>query len=72
MAFDAKQAVIEKLTHLDDQLKQAKAKQEADAQENALAVAVLEDEIAGWQEFLSAKPAAGGVEKPEAKKTAKK
>ena len=66
MAFDAKQAVIEKLTHLDDQLKQAKAKQEADAQENALIVAVLEEEIAGWQYLLS-EPA-----KPEAKKTAKK
>ena len=65
MAFDAKQAVIEKLTHLDDQLKQAKAKQEADAQENALIVAVLEEEIAGWQELLS-EPA------KSTKKTAKK
>ena len=69
MAFDAKKAVADKLTHLDDELKQAKRKQEADAQENALAVAVLEEEIAAWQALISEKP---GVEKPAEKKTASK
>ena len=66
MAFDAKQAVIDRLTHLEDELKQARAKQERDAQENALAVAVLTEEIDAWQALLS------GSDKPAAKKTASK
>ena len=67
MAFDAKQAVIDKLTHLDDELKQAKAKAAKDYDDNAAAVAALEDEIAAWQALL-----AGADEKPAAKKAAVK
>lgn len=70
MAFDAKQAVIDKLTHLDDELKQAKAKAAKDYDDNAAAVAALEDEIAAWQALISEKSA--GVEKPAAKKVAAK
>ena len=67
MAFDAKQAVTDKLTHLDDELKQAKAKESKDAADNAAAVAALEAEIDGWQKLL-----AGADDKPAAKKTAVK
>ena len=67
MAFDAKQAVIDKLTHLDDALKQAKDKQSSEAKANADAVAAIESEIAGWQTLLS-----GSDEKPAAKKAAVK
>jgi hypothetical protein len=67
MAFDAKQAVIDKLTHLDDALKQAKDKQSSEAKANAAAIALLEEEIEAWQAFLA------GADKPAAKKaTAKK
>ena len=66
MAFDAKQAVIDKLTHLDDELKQAKAKESKDADDNAAAVADLEEQIDAWQKLLA------GAEKPEPKKTASK
>lgn len=53
MAFDAKAHVADILTGLDDKLKQAKAKQEAEALANAKEVAVLEAEIAGWQSLLA-------------------
>lgn len=64
MAFDAKQAVIDKLTHLDDQLKQAKAQRESLAKICNTEVAAIEAEIDGWQKLL-----AGADEKPAAKKT---
>lgn len=67
MAFDAKQAVIDKLTELDDQLKQVKARQDANAKADAKDVADLEAQIAGWQELLSATDA-----KPVKKAAAKK
>ena len=67
MAFDAKQAVTDKLTELDDKLKQAKAQESLDAKRNAQAVADLEAEIDGWQKLLS-----GSEPKPAAKKTAAK
>ena len=56
MAFDAKQAIADKITHLEDSLKQAKVKQERDAQENALAIAVLEEELDAWVSVLGGKP----------------
>ena len=66
MAFDAKQAVIDKLTHLDDELKQAKAKADKDAVDNAVAISYLQAQIDEWQKLLA------GAEKPEPKKTASK
>lgn len=67
MAFDAKQAVIDKLTHLADQLKQAKEQQASSAEFYRTEVANLEAEIDGWQKLLS-----GSESKPTAKKTAAK
>ncbi|KJK12562.1 hypothetical protein UB45_07745 [Terrabacter sp. 28] len=70
MAFDAKQAVIDKLTHLDDEIKQAEAKRDAEAAENDRAIERLVEERDAWQALL-----AGGADekKPPAKKaTAKK
>ena len=67
MAFDAKQAVIDKLTHLDDQLKQAKEQQASSADFYRTEVAALEAEIDGWQKLL-----AGADDKPAAKKTTAK
>jgi hypothetical protein len=67
MAFDAKQAVIETLTHLSDELKQAKDRQAKNASDDAKAVADLESQIAGWQSLLS-----GADEKPAKKTAAKK
>ena len=66
MAFDAKQAIADKITHLEDSLKQAKVKQERDAQENALAIAVLEEELDAWVGVL------GNDKKTPAKKAAAK
>lgn len=66
MAFDAKQAVIDKLTELDDKLKQAKAKETREAKQNASEVADIESEIDGWQKLLA------GADKPEPKKTTAK
>ena len=65
MAFDAKQAVIDKLTVLEDKLKQAKAREAAEAKRNAEDIAALQSEIDGWQELLV-------VQKLAAKKTASK
>jgi len=67
MAFDAKQAVIDKLTILDDDLKQAKAREATEAKRNAQAVADIEAEIDGWYKLLS-----GSDKEPAAKKTASK
>lgn len=69
MAFDAKQAVIDKLTELDDKLKQAKAKETREAKQNAAEVADIEAEIDGWQKLLAG---AEPEPKPAAKKTASK
>ena len=66
MAFDAKQAVIDKLTILDDELKQAKAKEAREAKQNASDVAAIEAELDGWQKLLA------GAEPEPAKPTAKK
>ena len=65
MAFDARQAVNEKLTQLWDELKRTKDKAHAEHMANAKAIAVLEDEIAGWLALIA------DDEKP-AKKTASK
>jgi hypothetical protein len=63
MAFDAKQAVTDKLTVLEDDLKQAKAREVTEAKRNAADIAAIEAEIAGWQSLLS---------EPAAKKTSSK
>ena len=65
MAFDAKQAIADKITHLEDSLKQAKVKQERDAQENALAIAVLEEELDAWVGVLGGKPKTDSPQPPK-------
>lgn len=56
MAFDAKQAVADKLTHLEDELKRARAKEAAEAEANHKAVSALLDEIAGWAALIEPEP----------------
>lgn len=53
MAFDAKQAVIDTLTDLEDKLKQAKLLAATEAKAHAEKIAGLESQIAGWQGLLA-------------------
>lgn len=52
MAFDAKKAVIDKLTHLEDELKQVKSQRSGLLQHFESEISRLEAEIAGWQALI--------------------
>lgn len=65
MAFDAKQAVTETITHLEDELKGLKAQREAATNDLDTKIRSVEEQLDGWVALL-------GADKPAAKKAAAK
>jgi len=74
MAFDAKQAVIDKITHLEDDLKNLKAQRDAATNDLDTQISSKQDELDGWQSLLGSdkEPTSQAGDKPAAKKAASK
>ena len=71
MAFDAKQAVIDTITHLEDDLKNLKAQRDAATNDLDTQISSKQDELDGWQSLLGGEPK-DDSDKPAAKKAAAK
>jgi hypothetical protein len=69
MAFDAKQAVTDKITHLEDELKQLQQQRRSVVSDLDTQIDAKQDELDGWVSLLGSESKA---EKPAAKKAAAK